>query len=490
MTRSTRTKTSNPRRLKDIAAHLVYPAGIVSTGWPRVEAQARLMGITYDDWQSQLGRLILAKNKTGVYASGIGGAFMSLPRQVGKTFLVGSMLTAMCIVSDRPLTCLWTAHRTRTSDETFKALCGLCNQKAVHRYLAGEPRRANGQQEIAFVNGSRILFGARENGFGRGFAGIDVVVFDEAQILTERALDDMIPATNASPNPLVLYFGTPPKPSDPSDVFTSRREEALSGNASDLLYCEFSAAPDADPNDRHQWAKANPSYPARTGAAAILRMRKNLGEDSFRREGLGIWDKRSVVAPVIPADQWAACEVRERPEGGVMSFGLDMPPDRSALAIGACMRYPDGSCYVELAEYRDTSREGLAWAAKWLAERWPRTAAVTIDAQSPAMVLLPDLQNRRIRVTIARTGDMVTSCGRIVDMVRDGHLLHRPDAEQPQLARAVAGAIARPVGKSGGFGFARAASDIDISPLVACTMAIHGAVTTKRNPNRRMHVLH
>ena len=137
------------------------------------------------------------------------------------------------------------------------------------------------------------MFGARENGFGRGFDGVDVEVFDEAQILGERALADMIPATNTSPNPLVVFMGTPPKPSDPSEVFAQKRRDALNG-MDGMLYVEFSADRDADSDDRKQWRKANPSYPKRTSETAILRMRNLLGEDSFRREGLGIWDEQTV----------------------------------------------------------------------------------------------------------------------------------------------------------------------------------------------------
>ena len=487
--RSSTPRKSDHRKLSDIAAHCVYPKGIVSTGWPRVEAQARKCGIIYDDWQKGLGRLLLAKNRDGVYASGIGGALMSLPRQVGKTFLIGTMVVMLSITSERPLKTLWTAHRTRTSDETFKTMCALVQGKALKKFLAGDPRRANGQQEISFSNGSRIMFGARETGFGRGFDSVDIEIFDEAQILTERALDDMVPATNASPNPLLIYMGTPPKPSDPSEVFAERRDDALSGNASDLLYVEFSADKDASPSDRSQWAKANPSYPHRTGAAAILRMRKNLGEDSFRREGLGIWDERAKVKAAIDPELWKACEVPTRPNGGVISFGIDMAPDRSTLSVAGVMKYKDGSAYAELAEYRNVSKDGTAWAAEWIADRWPRTAAVSIDAQSPAMTLEPELKARGVRVTVTNSTQLGQACGRVLDMVREGTLKHRPDSEQPQLARAVANAVTRPIGKAGAFGWNRMGSDVDISPLVAVTVALQGAITTRRNPNRKQHVM-
>src|SRR5699024_6178941 len=132
--------------------------------------------------------------------------------------------------------------------------------------------RAAGQEGIRFVNGSRILFGAREHGFGRGFAKIDVLVLDEAQILSEKAMEDLVPATNASPNGLALLAGTPPRPSDPGEVFTMRREAALSGEDKDVLYIEFSADKNANPDDRSAWRKANPSFPSRTTEGAILRM--------------------------------------------------------------------------------------------------------------------------------------------------------------------------------------------------------------------------
>lgn len=59
MNRSIRARSSvkpDRRKLSDVARHVVLPKDIVTTGWPKVEAQARLCGIEYDDWQRQLGR--------------------------------------------------------------------------------------------------------------------------------------------------------------------------------------------------------------------------------------------------------------------------------------------------------------------------------------------------------------------------------------------------------------------------------------------------
>jgi len=189
----------------------------VSTGWPAVRDKCGDLGITFDAWQDGTGRLILAKREDGLYATTVGGVVISIPRQVGKTFLLGSIVFALCLLFPN-LTVIWTAHRLRTAAETFASMQGMARKQKIKPHIS-KIVLGSGDEEIQFHNGSRILFGARERGFGRGFSEVDVLVFDEAQILTENAIDDMLPATNQSPNPLILYTGTPPKPTDPGEVF-------------------------------------------------------------------------------------------------------------------------------------------------------------------------------------------------------------------------------------------------------------------------------
>lgn len=383
------------------------------------------------------------------------------------------------------LKAIWTAHHTRTSDETFADMCEMEHNPVLGRYVE-RIRRANGQQEITFTSGSRIMFGARENGFGRGLHSVDVAVFDEAQILTVRAMDNMIPVLNTSPNPLVVYMGNPPKPGDQCEAFTEKRMHAMNGDGS-LLYVELAADRDADPDDREQWAKANPSYPRRTSEQAILRMRNNLSDDSFRREALGIWDE-TVTAYAISPDLWKAAETDDVPDGGTVSFGIDMPPDRSVLTIGAASRYEDGTAVIQMANIKDARQAGTMWAVDWLAERWPKTASVVIDAQSPAMSLLPDLKAAHVRVTVTNMQEMGRACGRFLDMLKAGTLKHPQDEYQPQLAEAVKGATTRPLGQSGAIAWNKLGSDIDITPLVSTTLALYGAFTTKRHPGRRQTI--
>jgi hypothetical protein len=144
---------------------------------------------------------------------------------------------------------------------------------------------------------------------------------------------------------------------------------------------------------------------------------------------------------------------------------------------------------VGVEEYRSTGTQGVAWAVEWLAERWAKTAAVVVDAQSPAMSLLPDLKSRHVRVTVTQTRDLGAATGRMLDMIRDRKILHLPDAEQPQLAMAVHGATLRDLGPNGAVAWQKKGSDVDISPLQAVTLALHGAYTTKRRPGRKQKVM-
>ncbi|WP_255485963.1 hypothetical protein [Mycobacteroides sp. LB1] len=51
------------------ARHVIPPDDMVSTEWPSICEICRLLGIGFDDWQDDLGRLILAKRPDGLYAS-------------------------------------------------------------------------------------------------------------------------------------------------------------------------------------------------------------------------------------------------------------------------------------------------------------------------------------------------------------------------------------------------------------------------------------
>jgi hypothetical protein len=468
--------TVGTSRLSEVARHVVQPVGIVGTAWPAVRDTCGRLGWGFDGWQDGAGRLILAKRGDGMYAAD--QILVSIPRQVGKTYLFGAICFALCLLCPG-LTVIWTAHRVKTAKETFNSMSGLASQAKVAAQIR-DVYRGRGDESILFVNGSRILFGAREAGFGRGFSGVDVLVFDEAQILSESAMEDMVAAQNVAPNPLTILTGTPPRPKDPGEVFTLARQEALDGDTDETLYIELSADRASDPMDRSQWRKANPSFPSRTPERAMLRMRKNLSEDSFRREALGIWDELSRHQPVIKKSQWVTL-ADVGPGDGVRPdcLGVDMSHARQ-ISVGACWNELESSHIEEVWAGTDT-----AAAIDWIVERAGRRMPVLIDGMSPASAMIPDLKGRGVNVSQSTAGDMAKGCGLFEDRAKAGTLTH---GDQGALNNALEGARKRLIRDAGGWGWDRSDPTSLIHPIVAGTLALLGAATVKPRTGKAFFV--
>lgn len=488
-------------RLSEVARHVVIPEGIVDTLWFEVEERCREFGDTFDAWQDGLGQVTLGIREDGMWAATVGGVTYSIPRQVAKTFIVGRIVVALCTIFPN-LTVLWTAHRIRTATNTFQKLKGVCTRPSVRpfiqpgRNLGTAIRDANGEQEIPFVNGSRILFGAREQGFGRGFDEVDIIVFDEAQILTERALEDMVASTNQSRwefGALIFYMGTPPRPEDPGEVFTDRRAEALTlkGDlpdfgepvaAGEALYVECSADANvgqpggADLDDPRQVELANPSYPHRTPPVSVARLRKNLpGGDSWRREGLGVWDEvtekadrpydvtawRSVVDP-SPLHSWP-----------LAAIGLDMDPLTGRLWTSPAAHGADAVHFELLPD--DLLAGGMEAAVEWLWERCGRRLPLVMPADSGATVLVPALRAKGMRknIYVLNVPEQAQAAMTLSQAIKDKTVSHLDD---PVIEASLKESEKEPLRTGGGQWRIRRAGELGSAPLLAAVSAHMGAV--------------
>lgn len=478
-----KTARSTPR-LSEYARHFSYPSGITRTVWTRVEARGLELGLGFDWWQRQAGTVILGYGADGRYCATVGGVGMSIPRQVGKTYFVLTMLLIMCILFPG-LQVVWTAHHLRTSTKTFTSLRGMCRRKKIAPHVRSI-RSANGEQQVDFTNGSRIMFGARSQGFGRGFDEIDVEVFDEAQILDTKALEDMIAATNQARHvfgALLLFMGTPPRQSDPSESFRQRRDEALAGESDDAVWLEIGADPESSPDDAEQFPFMNPSFPLRTPLESLQRLRKNLkDDDSWNREGRGIWDPKNSHR-VIDEQSWSAVADPASMPIERLTLAIDVSPDRSTAAVSLAGQRADGLWHVELDEHR----KGADWVAGWVERRAARNSlhAVVVDELSG----LTEERHKRhylrgtdVAVTLAKSDgrDMAIACAGYFDAVMAGTVRH---TDQPQVNVALSVAGKRPVGT--GWAWNKKTADADITPTVSQTLALWGAQNSNvKKPTR------
>ena len=473
---------SSTRPLSEVARHIVRPSGIITTGWPAVAFWLKKLGLGFDGWQQGAAKLILGKRSDGLYACTVGGAFLSVPRQVGKTYMVGALVFALCLLFPG-MTVIWTAHRLKTAGETFRAMQGMARRKSIAPYVA-VVRRGSGDWAVEFTNGSRILFGARETGFGRGFAKVDVLVLDEGQILTDKALDDMLPAMNASEQPsggLLIAMGTPPTPTDPSEVWLRAREEALAGESDDVLWIELGAKTRVDTTkwapgfvDFAAFEEANPSYPHRTPKAAILRMAKRLSRESLSREGLGQYDDRVLSKVTIPKTLWES-RIDAAPTTGKLAVGVKFSQD--GLRVAAAIARKGDAAHLEVLGVWPTA-VGVAKLSGWLGKRWREFSTITIDGKSGQGVLRQALLDAGVAdkaINLPSVADVQTAHAMTLTAVEDGTLTH---GNQAGLNAAVAVATKRNIGTAGGWGW-EAIGEGDVLPLEAATFALFGVATSK-----------
>jgi hypothetical protein len=471
----------------------VIPEGIVSTGWPGVEAKCREWGDEFDRWQADAGRVILGKRADGLYAATVGGVTLSIARQVAKTFLVGRIIFALCVLFPG-LKVLWTAHHTATLGNTFRSLLGFTRRKSVAPYILAT-RRGSGKEAIEFRNGSVIYFGARSQGFGRGFDEVDVEVFDEAQILDAKALEDMVAATNQSRHPhgaLLFYMGTPPRPTDPGEEFEDRRRKALVAKSDahgvvesgEAVYIECSA----DPKTGHkggpsldsieQLRKANPSYPHRTPLASVKRLRANLkSDDSWRREGLGIWDDMGARDQVISPEAVATCLDVKSKITSVPIFALDVSPAHSWAAIAVAGMRKDLMPHIEITSSKGVvdHQPGTDWVVPrmvQLSKRWPGMK-VAIASGSAAESLVPALLAAGVELIFVKGNDVAAACGLFFDLFTTKGLRH---LGQLALTGALLTARKAVEDGEGAWRWGRKRSSADITPLYAATLALWAAI--------------
>ena len=473
----TLTISSTPR-LSEVARHLVIPEGIETSVFPRVRRRLSDMRVSFDSWQEGAGTVALGCRADGKFAASVGGIVWSIPRQVGKTFTVGNLLIALAIEIPG-MRIVWTSHHGRTTTNTFRSMQGMVRRKEVLPFMppGGGIRTANGEQEIAFKNGSIILFGSREQGFGRGMDAVDVLVFDEAQILDIKALEDMVPSTNQARNPhggLVFFIGTPPRPVDNGEAFTSKRERALSGKAHDIFYVEMGADPQADLDDQEQWAKANPSFPHRTPVESMLRMRENIpDDDSWRREALGVWQQVSARG-VIPFDAWSDRADEHSLAVDRLALGVEVGPDMESASVVLAGQRGDGDWHVEI----DESRAGAAWVVAYVSQILdanPQLMGVAGDVGGPLKALTEErggrwfLKGTQIRVRAPRVVELGAACSHLLDGVVTGWLRH---TGQPQMSTAVRVAGKRALGDTGMWVFSRKTAVADITSIQAAVLAL------------------
>jgi phage terminase large subunit-like protein len=458
----------------------VTPDYVSSAGHQAIKLAA-LAGLILDPWQ-QLALLdMLGERPDGKWAAFQFG--LCIPRQNGKgSILEARELVGLFLLGEKLI--VHSAHEQITSTKHFLRLKNLIEGVPEFEQRVMKISQGKGAEAIVLRGGQEIIFKTRTADGGRGLSG-DTVVLDEAMILRQATMGSLVPtmaAQSITGNPQLIYAGSAvdEEKDEHGVVFASVRERAINGTGGRLGFHEYSVDCKADDitdailEDPERWAQANPGMGIRISQEYISDEKGALDWRSFAIERLGAqaWPRTDGLADVvIPPEAWKTLADERSAALNPVCLAVDVDPDRSHGAICSAGNRVDGLEHLEFVE-RQRGTKWIIPRVKELIEKH-EPIAVVLDGKAAAGSLLTDFEDADIEVTPVNAGDLVTACGMFYDAVMDTKRIRHLD--EPELAAAIRGAVKRPLGDA--WAWSRRNSSVDISPLVAITLAYWGLVT-------------
>ncbi len=445
-------------------------------------------GSKLDQWQQTVLDCWLGFDAQGKYTMTSGG--LAVPRQNGKNVCLEAREFFGMVIKGEKI--LHTAHQVRTSKKSFRRLVAMFTNKR-HPEIMGvvkNIRYTNGEECIELENGGSIEFSARSRQAARGFDGISLVVYDEAQELTDDQVEAITATLSASATGTrqIIYTGTPPYPGCPGDVFRRRRTVCTTDPGRHDAWHEWSVAAesvgDIKVDDTGLWYMTNPALGLRLSEDFTAEELRSMSRDGFARERLGWWSPALVEKKdtAIPVATWDTCRSEEKKPEGKTAYGIKFTADGAEVVLCGAVIPTNGPARISMIQRKPTG-QGTQWLADWLCERVQQAACVVIDGRNGADVLVDKIVGvwRAKNSVIRPTGrDLVAAASLLCNSLNESTLTWY--AGQEALRDSAITSVKRPI--SGGWGFGGDNS----APIEACALALWGAKTTKRNPARKMRI--
>lgn len=465
----------------------IEPSRVTSDG----RDAALLMGAygnSLDEWQQIVVDCWLGRDEADNY--NVTSAGLAVPRQNGKNVCIEARELYGLIVNGEKI--LHTAHQVKTSKKSFRRLAAMFTDKRHPEItdIVKTIRYTNGEECIELDNGGVIEYSARSRQAARGFDGVSLVIFDEAQELTDDQVEAIMATLAASSTGTrqIIYTGTPPYPSCPGEVFRRRRHICLTDAGKHDAWHEWSLAAESldevNVGDTTLWYMTNPALGIHLTEDFTREELRSMSVDGFARERLGWWMPiaKTVIDKAIPEELWDACASDELKPEGKTAYGVKFSADGTEVCLCGAVTDALGVTRVSLIDRKPTGL-GTQWLANWLNERYKVASCVVIDGKNGVDVLID-----KISETWRYKGSVIKPNAQIViaaaSLVMDG--LNEKTItwyrQQTQLRDSAVSAIKRPI--SGGWGF----GGDDPTPIEACALALWGVKTTKRDPKKVMRI--
>ena len=418
---------------------------------------------------------------------------LEVPRQNGKTGVSDPRETWGLVKRGEKI--LHTAQEFQTAKKAFDRLrrkFGTRKNDAFAEFpelnaLVDHYTTSAGQMVLDLTNGAHIEFRTRGNNSDMGRGGtFDLVVIDEAQAYTEAQDAALAPLNSAAPSgsPQTILMGTPPLiVGDKGQVFLRSIRRFYSEPEPMSCISLWGAEDVGDVFDKSRWYKYNPSLGYQLLEQAIAKDSVTMSPDTFAREHLGLIPKtQQSINYVISKEVWDACKSDEPKPEGKTAYGVKFSVDGSEVCLCGAVIPQDGPARISLIERRPMG-VGTQWLADWLNARYNKASCVVIDGRNGVDVLIDKIADTwKFKGSVIKPSvkEMLAAVGSLTNALNERTVTWF--SKQLALRESAITSIKRPI--SGGYGFGGENS----IPIEAAALALWGAKTTKRDPNKRMRI--
>jgi hypothetical protein len=438
-----------------------------STYGPEVAKLARLLGFKPMAWQRAVWDRALEHEHGRLSYREVG---VTVGRQNGKSISELAMMLHRCL--------RWPAQNVKYTAQTgmdaraklFDDWIPLLQHSPLAEVMTF--RRQSGHEAILFDNGSKLGLVASTEKSGHG-STVDVAVLDESWAHSDHRLEQSLrPAMVTRPNSqlwVVSTAGSEQRSPFLWEKVVAGRQAAEAGLTEGMCYLEWSAEPGSDSSDPQVWRRAIPAMGYTITEDAVRGDFLGMARHQFERAMLNMWVS-TMGDPIVDLDHWESLAEPNAPRPDWVVLGLDIAPKGSSAAI--CAVGEIGNCLHGVVLEHGPGCDWVPRALERIVAEWggPR---LLVDGRACAH-MLPELERATgFKVSELKTADIPVACEFWLRLVQESRFKHRGERE---LTIALDGAGQRRLGD--GFAWSRRSSGVDITPLVAQTLAVsfwHGS---------------
>jgi len=374
---------------------------------PAVARVARALGTPLMPWQSYVADVGGEVDDRGRFVYPL--VIVTVPRQSGKTTLMLAQSVQRCLMRDRRKT--WhTAQTGQAARKKWRELVDAVVASPMGGLVAGQPRKAAGNEALVFVNGSELrphpptrdgLHGEQgdHNDIDEGWA------YDELQ--GADVMQAIRPTHATRPGAQTWVWST--RGDRSSTWFHGLIEQGYAGLSGVALF-DFGIPDHADPTDIDVIERHHPAVGFTIEREFLIAEQAGMPPGEYARA----YGNRPTGAGerVIPLDPWTAAGTTVKLPEGRPAYGIAVAGDGSAAALVSAVADAAGRPWLEVIE----SRPGRSWLVDRVCELRDAGEGIAVDRRGPAAPVADALELRGIELLPRQArrddhGDEVTAPG-------------------------------------------------------------------------------